>query len=404
MNEENTSLDFFLKQWLTVAIEDTVRDVVRDELNKFFEERFKNEKGSIQSVHDNIDNLRNEHITGLKRDVERIQENFGDLQNGIETLQLEIGELEEIRKPNGILNRISDAIFQKNDAELRTLKAAIDTANRDISDMRRTIDNLNRSLQTEKDKVGEYTKKYNDAVRDLNAKNIELSQVRRDLTDANVKISAKESELTRTKNDLSAERGRSEELKQKLDDTNIRLDTVNNELSQARAESTQTTAKLKEWTSSANIYEPVRRAITKCAIFRPLVEHYGLDDMSDTGLLVYAKAIGTTETFAGEIHTMAVENKKQTREYMTVEEAEVYDALNKVYRQNWNIAHDIFSMPGGQAVTEPFNRTSFDSLTSVVLQEPRNKSLPYTTGVYVPILMNKDGRVAQKAYVDAANR
>ena len=111
MNEENTSLDFFLKQWLTVAIEDTVRDVVRDELNKFFEERFKNEKGSIQSVHDNIDNLRNEHINGLKRDVERIQENFGDLQNGIETLQLEIGELEEIRKPNGILNRISDAIF-----------------------------------------------------------------------------------------------------------------------------------------------------------------------------------------------------------------------------------------------------------------------------------------------------
>ena len=392
MNEENTSLDFFLKQWLAVAIEDTVRDVVRDELNKFFEERFKNEKGSIQSVHDNIDNLRNDYIAGLKEDVSGLKEDlYHEIIPALTRLQSNFGDLQ-------------DSVDEKNDAELRRLKAEIDKANRDIEDMHRTIDNLNRSLQTEKDKVGDYTQKYNDAVRDLNAKNIELSQVRRDLTDANVKISAKESELTRTKNDLSAERGRSEELKQKLDDTNSRLDTVNSELSQAREESTKTNAKLNEWTSSANIYEPVRRAITKCAIFRQLVEHYGLDDMSDTGLLVYAKAIGTTETFAGEIHTMAVENKKQTREYMTVEEAEVYDALNKVYRENWKIDYDIFALPGGQAVTEPFNRTSFDSLTSVVLQEPRNKSLPYTTGVYVPILMNKDGRVAQKAYVDAANR
>ena len=153
-----------------------------------------------------------------------------------------------------------------------------------------------------------------------------------------------------------------------------------------------------ELTSSANIYEPVRNAITKCATFRPIVEKYGLDDMSDTGLIVYAQAIGTTETFAGEIYSTAVENKKQTKEYMTYDEAEVYDALNKVY------GYKVFALPGGQNITENFNRTKFDPSTSIYLHTPKDKGLPYTTGIYVPILMNRDGRVSQKAYVDAANR
>ncbi len=156
--------------------------------------------------------------------------------------------------------------------------------------------------------------------------------------------------------------------------------------------------KVEKWTSSANIYEPVRTAITKCAIFRPIVEKYDLDDMSDTGLLVYAQAIGKTDSFAFEIYNTALENKKQTKEYMTYDEAEVYDALNKVY------GYDVFALPGGQNITENFNRTYFDASTSIYLHSPREKGLPYTTGIYVPILMNKDGRVSNKAYVDASNR
>ena len=429
MNDENLTLDNCFKVWLAINLEDTIRNLIKEELNTFFEERFKNEKGSIQSVHDNIDNLRDVHINELKNALYRLQDNFGDLQANVDGLR---GEISDIKRPNGILDTLSNKLFQKSDADLKRFQSEIDKANREIADLRRRMDNLNKSLQDEKAKVIEANQNYSNALTRLNVKDGELSRTQRELTDVKDTLAAKERELvvkeseltktrqdlTVTKNDLSAERDNvrwlNEQLantendldktQNQLNDVNEELSTTKGQLSQAQESASKANEKVKEWTSSADIYLPLRTAITKCAIFRPIVKKYSLDDMSDTGLLAYIKAIGMTETFATEIYLTAVENKKQTRAYMTFEEAEVYDALNKVYRENWKIDYDIFALPGGQAVTENFRRTSFDSTTSLYIQNPRDKNLPYTTGVYVPILMRKDGGVSQKAYVDASNR
>ena len=182
------------------------------------------------------------------------------------------------------------------------------------------------------------------------------------------------------------------------EDANAEIDRLADALS-------ATEKKLNAWTSAADIYSLVRDAITKCPTFRKVVEDYGLDDMSETGLLAYIQAMGkTTNDFVYEIYKTAVDIKKQTRELMTSDESNVYDALNQAYRHIWNIDHDIFILPGGQFVTEIFQKTNFNFSTSAYLPEPRKNGLAYTTGIYVPVLMNKDGTQAQRAYVDAGNR
>lgn len=382
MSDEKISLDSFLKMWL----ENSVREVVRDELNKFFEERFKNDNGSIQSVHNNIDELRNVRLKKLQDDIDGLR---------------------------GKLDNLSGVIFQKDGEERKKLDWKLSSYETQNEKLRIELSNQKKLLE--------------DSQRDYDKKSRELEQLRKE---ANDELDKLENSLNENKKLLEESKRsydkKSQELEQLRKEANEEVDRLNEEIEQLQADNSaiadaltekegqlndvresekRTGERLKAWTNSADVYSPVRAAITKCPTFQAIVDAYGLNDMSETGLLAYAQAMGkTNENFVYEIWKTAVDLKKQNKEFMTVEEAEVYGALNQVYRQIWNIEHDIFVLPGGKSVTENFQKTTFDFTTSMYLPEPRNKGLAYTTGIYVPILMGKENRLSQKAYVDAGNR
>lgn len=376
-------------------IEDAVRNVLQEKL----EENFNN-------VHKNIDNLRN--VT-----TERIN----DLQGKVEELQIKIAVVEnELKNTNKIIEQRNNEDIQKLQNELDDALKDLDTADKEINsknaELTQTKTEFANVKQNLESQISQLNGELSNAHNEINFKNTELIQAKTEFTNvkqnlenqiaqlndelanARNEFNSKNYELEQTKKDFA---NVEQDLKSQISQLNGKVETLEENLS-------STGEKLKAWTNSADVYAPVRDAITKCPTFSSIVETYGLDDMSDEGLLKYAQTIGTTENFAYEIYQTASETKKQNKEFMTPEEVAVYDALNRVYRQNWNIEHDIFALPGEQPITGGFQKTNFDSSNSIYLAEPRNKSLPYATGIYVPILKDKEGGVKQKAYVDAGNR
>ena len=288
-----------------------------------------------------------------------VRETMSDeLDKRLEDVHKNINELRDVRLQNlqNDLSKLSGIISKKDDEERQRLQKdswALESYKNQIEKLRIELSDKNKSLEDSQNNYEKLRKEAKDEIERLSYEIDKLKSDNRVIADA-----------------LSA-----------------------------------TEKKLNAWTSAADIYSLVRDAITKCPTFRKVVEDYGLDDMSETGLLAYIQAMGkTTNDFVYEIYKTAVDIKKQTRELMTSDESNVYDALNQAYRHIWNIDHDIFILPGGQFVTEIFQKTNFNFSTSAYLPEPRKNGLAYTTGIYVPVLMNKDGTQAQRAYVDAGNR
>ena len=91
---EESKFEIAFRELIAKVVEDTVRNILRDELNKFFEERFKNDNGSIQSVHNNIDNLRDVGVKNLQSSVNQLKDNYGSFRNSIDTQQGKLSSLE----------------------------------------------------------------------------------------------------------------------------------------------------------------------------------------------------------------------------------------------------------------------------------------------------------------------
>lgn len=434
MSDEKISLDNFLKKWFQSVIEETVRQVVKNELNAFFEERFKNDNGSIQSVHNNIDELRNVRLKALQDSINQLQNNQNYFNQELQKLQAALSNLE---KPDGVLEKISGTVvslFKSNKYDVQRLQkenseisgelnnkkselGEIQTelvnlrnfSNTEITRLQNEIKKLSGELNSKKSELGETQTELSNLRTNSNA---EISRLQNEIEKLSGELDNKKSELERTQQELSEKNSKLNDTQSELSTARNHLDSLNSKLNSTEAElqnalttSQETAKKLGAWKNSADIYSPVRDAILKCPTFSSIVEKYGLNDTSETGLLIYAQAMGKiNEDFVFEIWTAAVESKKRSREFMTPEESEVYSALNKVYRQIWNIDFDIFTLPGGQSLAETFQPTNFDSNVSIYLAMPRNKDLPYTTGIYVPILMNRENKQAQKSYVEAGNR
>lgn len=432
MNNENNSLDNFVKSWLQTALEETVRKIVREELDAFYEARFKNDNGSIQSVHNNIDELRNVRLKALQDSINQLNNNDNYFNQELQKLYAAISEISQSKSTWENIKGTVANIFQSNQDDVQRLREDLNKARQSDNEKARELEQAKadiKSLQVDKEKLSDEleTKKsdLDKKISQLDETQTELSNLRTSsnaeiirLQNENARINGelnkKESELKQTQQELSEKNSKLGETQSELSTARNNLNSLSSKLTSTEAElqnaittSQETGKKLEAWKNSADIYSPVRDAMLKCPTFSSIVENYGLNDTSETGLLVYAQAMGrTTEEFVYDIWKAATEVKKlpMTRELMTLEEAEVYSALNKVYRQIWNIDFDIFTLPGGQSFSEPFQKTKFDSNNSIYLLEMRNKNLSFTTGVYVPILMNKENKLSQKAYVDAGNR
>ena len=89
---------------------------------------------------------------------------------------------------------------------------------------------------------------------------------------------------------------------------------------------------------------------------------------------------------------------------MSKEELAVYEALNKCYRRIWNINFDVFVTPGERKpIGEEIYKIFFSKDDAIVLRDPRNRSMKYTKGIYVPLLLNREEKMYKQAYVEAVN-
>ncbi len=400
-----------LRELIAEVVEETVRKILREELNKFFEERFKNDNGSIQSVHNNIDDLRNVGVQNLQISVNQLKDNYGSFKNLIETQKGKLDGLERtvnqiqiaLNGFNGDLSNIKNKIsdIERPSGILDSLKNGVGKL---LSSNEQNVKRLENELADAKTTISNKNSELDKANKELNQAHTQLTNLKNDLTTT-------QTELANAQNTISNKNSELDKANEELNQARIQVDSLKNdltttqaELNEARESANKTGEKLKAWTSSTDIYAIVRDAITKCSTFSKIVEEYKLNDMTDSGLMTYAQVLGKTQEFIVKIGECAVDIKKNTKEPMTAEEVQVYDALNKAYRQIWNIEHDIFILPGGQSVTSNFQKTNFDANFSICLTDMRNKSFSYTTGIYVPIVFNKDNQILQKGYVDAGNR
>ena len=412
---EESKFEIAFRELIAKVVEDTVRNILRDELNKFFEERFKNDNGSIQSVHNNIDNLRDVGVKNLQSSVNQLKDNYGSFRNSIDTQQGKLSSLERTvnqiqRDLNGFYGEFSN--IKNKISDLERPSGILDSLRNGVGKLLNSNEQEVKHLENELGTLRQnYSNKVNECNDIINRANIAIEQLKANNTAINKELDAKKNELANAKDTISKKISELErtnaELNQALTQVanlNKDLTTTKNQLTKARESEKETGEKLKAWTSTTDIYAIVRDAITKCSTFSKIVEDYKLNDMSDSGLMTYAQVLGKTQEFIVKIGETAVEVKKNNREFMTNDEVQVYDALNKAYRQIWNIDHDIFNLPGGQSVTANFQKTNFDSTLSICLTDMRNKSFSYTTGIYIPIVRNKDNQILQKSYVDASNR
>ena len=151
------------------------------------------------------------------------------------------------------------------------------------------------------------------------------------------------------------------------------------------------------------LYEPVREKLQSCQTFAEVLTEKGLTGSDSTTLFGLARAIGETTDFAERLHSVAVAQKKDSKEAMTNAEASVYQALNECYRSIWDIDFDIFICPGNQSVISSYQCTDFNKNDMVNLLDPRDKISKYAQKVYVPLLQSRTGNRIYPAQVKAGN-
>lgn len=180
------------------------------------------------------------------------------------------------------------------------------------------------------------------------------------------------------------------------DELTAEMQSLKKELQESQA---HTAAILRPY----DIYLPVLDALQKCGTFLPICEKYGLGKRNETALFTLVQQIGASIEFAKELYDCAVQKKQQTKEPMREAERQVYAALNLCYRSIWNVDFDLYRQPGGQSITEPFQKVKFDFAESRNLVDSRDRTSKFAQELYVPSLSARTGNLYSQAQVKAGN-
>ena len=192
---------------------------------------------------------------------------------------------------------------------------------------------------------------------------------------------------------------------QKIADEQQRRRELEQKFNQLEQKFNQLEAANEAWNDLVRIYRPVLESMQQCPTFKSMLEEnqIGTQAITPGNLFGIATLIGNSVDFAKEVHNYALKVKQTTNEPITPAEIEVYKALNDCYRRLWNIDFDVFIMPGGKSVSEPFVKIPFNKNEVVYMKNPREKTSKYTQAVYVPILKAQNGNIHTLAQVQAGN-
>lgn len=358
-----------------------------DEVNKIVDEI----RGDIKIVSDEID-----ETTGAVNDIRgEIAQIKSGLNDGVQ------GELGEIKES---LDNKFDNLKAELEGKFNGLHSGLEGKFGDVDNRFSEINN----------KVEEILKIYHDElnqlreeVKEIPVLKIKIDDTQSALTQAQQTIESQNSEIGRLTDGLNGANERISELETNLKTETDNLEKTRDDLEVEKRSSADTKDELQAWKDAVKIYAPVRDAIKNCETFNRILDERGLNDDSELGLFAFVQELGKTIDFVRDIHKTALDAKKRQGnqpQLMTPEEIAVYSALNKCYRAIWNIDFDIFTSPGSRKpIDDPFEKFPFNKDEAIFFKDFRNKTLKYTQGIYIPMLLTRERKMYMQAYVDAGN-
>ena len=369
-------------------------------------------KDELQHVHKNIDDTRENLFTRIDSIPASLDEKFKSVNSEIssvsETLGGKIVELE--RKVTGIPSSLEQKFSGIND-RINALEGKVSSIPENLSGKFDSVETRIGGLEGKVAGVSQNISVVNDNIIKLGGvvdKILRIQQeVQAKLAETEEQLSDKQDKINRLTGEVSEAKAKIDSLNKQIDEKIKDADSLRLSRDTAYSERDSAKKSLSVWKDAVEIYVPVREALRNCETFRNLLEQRGLTDDSEIGLFTFVQELGKTMDFLGQIHTVAVDAKKQqgaNPQLMTYNEAEVYRALNRCYRKIWNVDFDVFTTPGSRkSLDAPFEKTEFNKDEAFYMKDMRNKSLRYTINLYVPLLLNREGKPSKMAYVDASN-
>lgn len=345
---------------------DKIKDLVVDYFNgitKQFNDTIDEIRGDIKGVSEKIDGVQAAvDANNVSDEIQALKQNVANIELGInDGVQSEIGAVK-----NTLDNR-----FDAVDGKLATL-----------------TENFNRL--------------FNEQETEMNRLRADAAQVE----NLRTTLAEKEHDFNELNAEFKSLQEKYGNLSNEFTDMDGKFTAAQDELKIERQNSSAAQNALQMWRDAVADYAPVRDAMKNCDTFGKLLEERGLNDETDVGLFAFVQELGKTIDFLRDVHQMALDAKKSQAvpALMTADELAVYEALNKCYRRIWNIDFDVFVTPGERKpVGDIFYKIPFNKDDAIVLKDLRNKSLKLVKGIYVPLLLNREGKMYKQAYVDAVN-
>ena len=367
-------------------------DKVKEITLKYFDEKVGDANKMFERIEKKIDDMSGkvEGFQDVCKKIDNVPDSLDEKFNGVhENINRTFTKTDEIHRKIGEIPAALEEKFQNCG---RKIESGFSEFDGKFSAVEKNISALSAD-------VGKILKIYEDEILSLK-KSAEV------VPGLKLQIETQQKEISTLTADLNNAQNEKNSLEKSLYEKENELKTAQENFQRAQEESADAKKSLQTWEEAAEIYKPVRTALNNCETFQKFVESRGLNDNSDAGLFIFVQELGKTIDFVNDIYQVAVDLKKNqgnNAQPMTAEETAVYDALNKAYRKIWNIDFDIFTTPGNRKnISEPFEKTAFSN-EAINLKDPRNKSLKYTTKIYVPMLLSREGRMYKPAFVEAGN-
>ena len=238
---------------------------------------------------------------------------------------------------------------------------------------------------------------------ELQTKTSALDDKQRELENVRGELRTKTADFDAKQRELDSVRGELQTKTSALDDKQRELESIRGEVKKLEAQAAQAKESVQSVKNIFNAYEPVLAALKNCPLFSEYVNEHDLTAGDSKALFRLARTMGETSDFASEIHSIAVEAKKNSKEPLTAAEGMVYKAISRCYAEIWNIDFDIFICPGEQSTDAPYKTTNFNRSDMINLLDPRDKVSKYAQEVYVPLLRTKNRGLISQARVKAGN-
>ena len=353
--------------------------------------------GSIGTLIDKIKELVVEYLDGIAHQfndtVNDIRDDIGKVSEKLDEVKAAVnannvgGEIQNLKQGvTDIKSGISDGVQSEINAVNSTLTSRFDTVDNQLATLTANVDKLVGDQATEIEKLRAEAAKVEILDKTVAEKENRINELNTELTSAKEKYSRLSEELQAMDGKVTAAQ---DALK------------VERQIFAADKDA------LQKWRDAVINYAPVRDAMIRCSTFKEFLEKRNLTDGTEIGLFAFVQELGKTMDFLRDVHQTVLDAKKSqlpNATVMTAEELAVYAALNECYRHIWNIDFDVFVTPGERkSISGDFYKCPFNKDDAIVLKDPRQRSLKLVKGIYVPLLLNREGKMYKQSYVEASN-